>query len=514
MSFASAPAGRAARENASGFRAVHAWPLAAIVLLAVGEQILLGVNTDVSWNITLAERVLDGQRPYIDFIEINPPSSFLLCLIPTLAARLTGLTPEFMVDVLCFAAAGASLALAAAILVESGVIARAAGARLAFVGAAAMLLLPADAFAQREDVALIASLPCLAALAVWASRAQVAPVLSALAGIGAGVAMSIKPHFALFFAPPFIYLIWGIGWRAALRIELIVALVVLTLYWVAVAAYFPAFFERAAPMARDIYLPVRRPLSALLTDPTCILWFVLGALLVLAAWKRLAEPLIAVPALASLGAMAAFVIQGKLWPYQGYPAIALAGLALGPLALEGLADIDAAHDARLRQAIALGCATALALAGFWLSSRVDKPALARAVATIGSHPRLLAIGSDIAIGHPLTREVRGVWVGSLSGLWVTDMSSHALEQGRVGEEARARYEDYLRFDRERLVADIVGQKPDAILIAGDQWLAWTKRHTDVAASLANYHWRATADEVMVYSRNAAAPPLNSGSDRP
>lgn len=30
-------------------------------------------NTDVSWLLTVAERVLDGQRPYVEIIETNPP---------------------------------------------------------------------------------------------------------------------------------------------------------------------------------------------------------------------------------------------------------------------------------------------------------------------------------------------------------------------------------------------------------------------------------------------------------
>jgi len=498
MSFASAPAGAAGRENVGGLRAARApWPLAAIVLLAVAAQIHLGVNTDTSWNITLAERVLDGQRPYIDFIEINPPSSFLLCLLPTLAARLIGLKPEFMVDLACFVSAGVSLWLAAVILARAGLVARAGGARLALVGAAALLLLPAGAFGQREHIALMASLPCLAALAVWAARGRVEPAFSILAGVGAGVALSIKPHFALFFLPALVYLASRRGWRAVIHIEPFVALAVVAAYWVAVAIWFPAFFERAAPMVRDIYLPVRRPLTAVLCDPILANWLALNALLAFAGRKRLAEPLVAVPALASLGAMAAYLIQDKLWPYQGYPAIAFAALALGPLALDSLARLE--EPRRARTVVAAASAVTLTIAGFWLASSADKPELERAVAALAPHPRLLAIGSDIAIGHPLTRRVHGVWVGSVSGLWMTDMSSYALQQGAVGEEAN-RLESYLRLDREGLVADIVNKQPDAILIANDSWLAWARRHADVAAALADYELRETANNVMVYTR--------------
>ena len=62
------------------------WLISAIVLASIALQIHLGVNPDTSWNITLAEKVLDGERPNIDFFEINPPMSYFIYVAPTLAA--------------------------------------------------------------------------------------------------------------------------------------------------------------------------------------------------------------------------------------------------------------------------------------------------------------------------------------------------------------------------------------------------------------------------------------------
>jgi hypothetical protein len=502
MSFASIALDAIGRDDVGRFRAARLLsPCVAILSLAVAVQMYLGLNTDTSWNITLVEKLLAGERPYIDFIEINPPASFLLCLAPTLAARFVGVTPEFMLDLFCFASAGASLGLTWIILKQGDVMSRNAEARLAVIAAIVLLLLPARAFGQREHIAVIACLPCIATLVVWASHGRLAPLLSVLAGVGAGVALAIKPHFVLFFLPVLIYLVRRAGWRVlVIHPEIYNALAVAALYWIAVFAWFPSFFDRAASMARDVYLPVRRPLAELLCDPTFVIWIVFGVLLALLARKRLLAPPVAVPALASLGAMAAFVIQGKLWPYQGYPAIAFATLALGPLVLEVLGAPRRAGDGPLRLAVPIVSILALALAGAWLGSGVDRPELERAVAAISPHPKLLAIGSDIAIGHPLTRRVGGVWVGSLAGLWVTDMSSYALDQNPVSEQARDRYEAYLRFDRETLVKDIVSKKPDVILVASDLWLAWARSHPDVAAALADYNLRATADNIMVYGR--------------
>jgi hypothetical protein len=90
-----------------------------------------------------------------------------------------------------------------------------------------------------------------------------------------------------------------------------------------------------------------------------------------------------------------------------------------------------------------------------------------------------------------------VWVGSTFGVWITKMSLAALERDPAGAH---RYEDYLHLDREMLVADILNHKPDAILVAGEPWLTRAQSQPDVAAVLAAYRLRETADDVMIFAR--------------
>jgi hypothetical protein len=59
--------------------ALRNWlPLALIVAAAIAVRHFVGANTDVSWEITLSEKILDGQRLYVDLIELNPPASTFL----------------------------------------------------------------------------------------------------------------------------------------------------------------------------------------------------------------------------------------------------------------------------------------------------------------------------------------------------------------------------------------------------------------------------------------------------
>ena len=39
-----------------------------------GLQVLLRVNVDVAWLLTVGEKMLDGQRLYVDILETNPPN--------------------------------------------------------------------------------------------------------------------------------------------------------------------------------------------------------------------------------------------------------------------------------------------------------------------------------------------------------------------------------------------------------------------------------------------------------
>ena len=49
-----------------------------IVALTMAQQMLGHQNCDNTWLYTAAERFLEGSLPYVDFIETNPPASFLI----------------------------------------------------------------------------------------------------------------------------------------------------------------------------------------------------------------------------------------------------------------------------------------------------------------------------------------------------------------------------------------------------------------------------------------------------
>ena len=65
-----------------------ALPLLAVVIVAILLRFLIVTATDVSWLITLSEKILDGKTLYVDLIEVNPPASVFLYLPAVMLAQL------------------------------------------------------------------------------------------------------------------------------------------------------------------------------------------------------------------------------------------------------------------------------------------------------------------------------------------------------------------------------------------------------------------------------------------
>src|SRR5262249_15849658 len=86
-------------------RLSHWLPIVLVLAAALLLRRYVVPNVDVSWCLTLAEKILDGQRLYVDVLELNPPGGLLLYLPPVMVARLLGLQPESVTDIFVIAAA-------------------------------------------------------------------------------------------------------------------------------------------------------------------------------------------------------------------------------------------------------------------------------------------------------------------------------------------------------------------------------------------------------------------------
>jgi hypothetical protein len=173
-----------------------AWLLIALVFaVAILLRQIVPLNTDVSWLLTIGERVLDGQRLYVDIVEINPPMAVFAYLPGIAVARALGVDPKNVTDALIMMLAASSLLATARVLRLSLLLSHVRLASLAMWAAAVVTMLPMQVFGQREHIATLTFLPALAVYALRGNREQ-PPLWSILmAGIGAGITLAFKPFF-------------------------------------------------------------------------------------------------------------------------------------------------------------------------------------------------------------------------------------------------------------------------------------------------------------------------------
>ena len=490
---------------AVGRRAAALAPIVVIALIAMLLQWRFGLLGDVSWLITVDEKWLDGATPYRDIIEINPPASLLLYGPAIALARLFGVAPEFTVEAFGFLSIAAGLGLAAAILSRAGQLAS-LGALGGAVALVAFAVLPGQSFDERDHLAALYGLPLLAVAAARAARAPVDVRLALLAGLGAGIMAAIKPPYALVAIVLLPYLVRRAGIVGLLRaVEYYVAAALGLAYVAVVPQAFPDYVANILPIGIDLYAPIREPLVALLTAPGPLFGFVLAVCALRLTRDDPGAPLVAIPALAGLGALAAYLVQGKGWQYQAYPALAFFALAAGAalarapqsrprLALGALAFLAAGlgllalgrwplpiafvaagvaaalvwrvEGRKVAAPIAeMGVAAALGAAcGLFAMNGIETPGIARALASLGPHPTVASLSESLAFGHPMVRRIGGVWAQSVPSLWITAAARRRIDENPGDAALAERMQVYIEADRDRLIADLARHRPDALLV--------------------------------------------------
>jgi hypothetical protein len=529
---------RATRGIAASPPLVLAGITLAIGLIALATQLWFGMLGDVSWLITVDEKWLSGQVPYVDFIEINPPASLLLYWPAVFLAHALGLRAELVVSAFGFASVGASLGLSALITRRAGL--TVGPLPYAFV-LIALAVLPGEAFCERDHLAAVYALPFLALCVARAERGSIDLRLAALAGVGVGLMAAIKPPYALAAIAIAPYLWRRIGIRGLIGSAEYYFAAVVGLVYVAIVPWgFPAYVSDVMRMGIDIYVPIRDSLGALLVESGGLLFMAVGLMLVLVAHEKIERPLIAVPALAALGAFGGYLIQGKGWAYQALPALMFLTIAAG-FALEtrsraafvagllamAIAAFMILHIRNLAPPIGLaafaatwlhrrlaangsaeasswaalltryGLAASIGAAcGFCVSDKPMAPGIEAALTRLGPHPTVVGITEVMGFGHPMARRIGAVWVQRVPSLFITSGVRRRIDE-HPGDSALARrLQPYADRDKAMLIQDIERNRPDALLVGplNTRMHAALWADPEISAARADYRLFATNDQ--------------------
>ena len=469
----------------------------ALVAFAILQESLGHLNADNSWLITVAERILAGNTPYVDFIETNPPASFLLYFPAVMLAQTAGLPIELVVSAFVFLVAGICIALAARVLLQAGLVGKNQGFLLN-AAVFALVVLPGFSFAEREHVAAFGIVPLLAIYAVRSEGRRV-PVAEAIAaGIAGGLVICIKPHFALAALVPLFYVLARRrSMLPVLGIENVAILVAVLAYVALVVERYPVFFD-VLPSLLDAYVSMKSPIRELFLKP----WFLLNIALFtgIAAFsgRRCLSPLIALPLSASLGFIGTFFLQGKGWVNHGLPGVSLALIAAAFLCMPGLRSLaqgmpDAPAWQSIRRFVLFGLVPSIFGAPILFGTVIqfmmweEYSGLTAAVRRHApEHPRLIAVSGELDVGHPLVRRLSGTWAGRPHSLWLMICSQALIDWNKGDAAFRARLTTYIERDARMFGEDMRNSHPDIVLVDDDVRTRKALLHPDVADAMANY----------------------------
>ncbi len=276
------------------------------------------VHHDVAWLMYCGQRMFEGARLYVDCVEVNPPISFYLTLLPAYVAQRFGLPANLCLTVYVLALAALSIALTYRVL---GGESRSQNWWVAVILGLALVFTGLKNFGQREHFAAILAIPYLFCCAARLSGQPVARPVALLAGLMAGIAFSIKHYFLL--VPLIAESVLG-GRRRSVkslnRPEIYGAVLAGLCHAAYVVSAHPEYFTTIAPMAMEVYDGYAIDYLYLLISPWCFATIL--ALIFYVRARKLAASSTAADVLAAAAAifLAIYVIQDRGWQYHVLPA--------------------------------------------------------------------------------------------------------------------------------------------------------------------------------------------------
>lgn len=284
------------------------------------------MSIDPAMYLQAAEMLLQGKKPYVDFIDINPPLIIYLSSIPVLLAKCTGFNVIIAFKILLLGFVGLMSFCLRRALSASEIMSRKQSLAVVtlFIWVSALMVY-VRAGGQREHLFMLAFVPYLfLRLGQLHSPIHESTVLSFFLSITCGIMACLKPHFIFIIVCLELSLAYTLKSKRTLRQREVLAFLTVCLIYVLHFLFLPsdirhAFFSELVPFVSSHYSAFGKTAGDMLTHRwynwvgtvACIvLLFVSNAQLV--AVKRI---------LAFVGLASVFIYfqQGKGWYYHFLP---------------------------------------------------------------------------------------------------------------------------------------------------------------------------------------------------
>ena len=414
--------------------------ISVLLLLAVLGVVLFvtlraPLKDDIAWLLYVARRWMGGQELYIDLLEVNPPLIIWISAVPLEIANWLNVRAQFVAMPLFIAAVLSCAWWSASLLRDRGGL---LGARLtvfSVVGSALLVLAGADT-GQREHLLVAAFLPYLVLFARSLEGRRNAVAASLWAGALAGIGCALKPRYGAAFAVlECLALTRGLRpWRTMP----IAAGATLLGYSAFVAILWPAYFQRAVPLALALYGATDVPFRALVSDSALLLAGECLAIGLLWLRRRTLpdhDLMLTLVVFAATSTVICFV-DGKDWYYHRLPATLITVLALVLWAVTEVRQREWAIRPPLVGAclaVLVFCASSIRQMGPEIVEAVEpQPNAVTLLEQIIHHEHArtyVAFSEWIALGFPVVNNTGVSWASRFDSMW-------ALK----GEAWRARFD--------------------------------------------------------------------------
>lgn len=447
-----------------------------VLILAVSAWHMLtsGTHTDVSWLLTVGEKILSGEQLYVDIWENNPPASVYLYLPMAWLGSVTPLLAETWTVLATYVWVIGFGAFAFLLSERLDLTKGREGLVIVPAGLYVLVLFMPATFSQREHFALASALPMLV-LAAWrmsgGKTGAVRLSWIVVGGLGAAFTMMIKPHYALVFLFP--YLLAAFATRTPRLLwspEVLVAAAATVAYGLLLWLVFPVYAAEIVPMMLDVYR-LRRSLVELVFVNDWMQPVLAGLLILLMimAARRRDNPLVWTFAAAAIGFFIAYLVMGKGWNYHAMPALSLTAMAIAIAGARWTATEMRRGGEMLASpvVVALVAAAGITSGGTNLAwERFDPPEeLVRHIRTVVPHPVVASVSSNIGVGHPLARSVQGTWLERTCADWIAVWGSVTLRSDPAIDKARReRIENLVEKEIAYKIGTWTATPPDVVML--------------------------------------------------
>jgi hypothetical protein len=291
---------------------------------------------DMAFLLYAAARVIDGARLYRDVVEINPPLIVAFNIPIVWTSRLTGLGEFLVYRVVVGLILALLLLFTRALLTRYAVCGLAARRLLLLAACVSLFPMAGQDYGEREQLVLALMLPYLALAAARLLGRTVRTGDAAGVGALTGLALALKPHFALAWIAIEVYVrARHASSRYRLTPEVASAGLVVITYAAGVVLATPEYIQLVRELGPAYATYLRDPFYRLLvTGPgaALVLFSLLAAIAARPATNRLEQWGLLWIAVAGL--FVAGAAQEKGLRYHFYPAFALALILLVAVAAE------------------------------------------------------------------------------------------------------------------------------------------------------------------------------------